>query len=120
MKLFYFITSISTNFYILGCEKQAFWTSGSLKSWPANNNPNAAVFNWLITGEQFSYTNWCFSQPNQFAGNVQYVVTYNGCWYGTAPDSNQYYICEGIDPEYNAPVKVKESDPNAFLRFLKF
>jgi len=102
--------SILNKFIISGgCQNQAFWTSGVLSNWFDKNDPMTANFNWLITDEPFTYTNWCFDQPNPYAGDSQYVVTYNGCWYSTTANTNQYYICEQIDPIFHKSFKPKTS-----------
>jgi len=73
-----------------GCEKEAFWTSGSLTS--ASKN----IYTWLVDGSQFSYSNWCMGQPNPY-GSESYVLTFSGCWYSAPPQSVQYFICEAVD-----------------------
>jgi len=82
-----------------GYQRQAFWTSGVLQNWPADNNPLESTYSWGDDGtDMFDYTNWCFGQPNNYGGNDEYVVTYNGCWFDTPEYSLQYAICEELDP----------------------
>jgi hypothetical protein len=77
-----------------GCDKQAFWTSGSMVQGQAGSSPS---FQWLIDGSAFgSYSNWCYNEPN-VAGSKAYVLTYSGCWHSARPESQQYYICEQVD-----------------------
>jgi len=87
------ITGVAANG---GYQRSAFWTSGALTSWPSNNNPSQAVFTWADS-LTFSYSNWCFGQPNNQNGGEEYVVTYNGCWYDTQGVNQQNFICEEVD-----------------------
>jgi hypothetical protein len=95
-----------------GYQRQAFWTSGQLfgSNWPANNNPANAAWVWA-NDEQVVYSNWCFGQPNNYGGNEENIVTYNGCWFDTPPQTNQYAICEEIDPVAGALVKQIAGSP---------
>jgi hypothetical protein len=90
-----------------GYQRQAFWTSGYMTYWPANNNPTKAKFRWGITNTPVTYHNWCFGQPNNYKGNDEYIVTYNGCWFDTPSSSNQYSICEQIDLLAGATAKAR-------------
>jgi hypothetical protein len=101
------------NNYIAGAgyQRAAFWTSGELYNWPANNNPAQASYVWDITGALVTYTNWCFGQPNNYGGNEQYIVVYNGCWFDTSGDGSQFTICEEIDSVAGATAAVRATDP---------
>ena len=97
--------------WFTGYQRAAFWTSGELYNWPANNNPAQASYVWDITGALVTYTNWCFGQPNNYGGNEQYIVVYNGCWFDTSGDGSQFTICEEIDSVAGATAAVRATDP---------
>lgn len=52
---------------------------------------------WTITGETFSYENWCSDKEKNSGDNNERVVTYSGCWYNSSPNSTHQYICEHTD-----------------------
>ena len=84
-------------------------TFGGASGWiglfqePGSPEPDGG-FGW-VTGEEFLFTAWNGSEPNNSGGNEQFVEFFNGRWNDLSPTSNRRYYVEfetSAVPEPNA------------------
>ncbi len=70
--------------------------SGGNSAWIGGTDRNLeGVWEW-VTGEDFSYTNWDYGQPDDADGWEEYLEIYgwNGYWNDLPEDINRYFVCE--------------------------
>ncbi|BCW99929.1 MAG: hypothetical protein KatS3mg024_2756 [Armatimonadota bacterium] len=74
----------------------AWWVGGFQDSTAPDYSEPAGGWRW-VSGETWSYTNWCPGEPNNYTGNDSYVEVWTtpGCYWADTPDTtNRGFIVE--------------------------
>ena len=76
--------------YLFSDPKRIYWLGGS-------DQQQEGTFQWLTTGQTFSYTNWIPGDPNNAnAGEDCVIANWNGDgkWADAECEWPEYYICQ--------------------------
>lgn len=72
-----------------GQQQHIYWTSGFL-------NTEFNIWNWLNTGEDFTFLAWAQGEPSETASYENILVLRNEEWYSSDYFLNRRIFCEQL------------------------
>jgi len=89
--------------------------NGDMRGWIGlTDTATEGVYEW-VTGEPFSYANWYPGEPNDYAGDEDYVEFFgNGQWNDNRNDSNDYNLGYVVEYDYVPNTTPSFEEPTLF------